>query len=165
MGGTCPVMRLEQGSLWRKRDVKNYELSSPTTNFVLSLGSLTEAYDELGNNYKVPLYCINKPSNLLNEDIPESVVNDEDEEKDIPTGEAYPVKFRLSTGKETKLQVYPSDTVHKLKKIISKREGVAVARQRWFYSGKLLTNKMTVQDADIKKSYVVQIIVSEEDKS
>ena len=131
-----------------------------------SLGSLTEAYDELGNNYKVPLYCINKPSNLINDDIRETTSKDnEDEEKDAPTGEAYPVKFRLSTGKEMKLQVYPSDTVHKLKKIINKREGVAIARQRWFYSGRLLTDKMTAQDADIKKGYVVQIIVSEEDRS
>ena len=130
------------------------------------LGSLTEAYDELGSNYKVPLYCINNPSNLINDDIRETTANDnDDEEKDAPTGEAYPVKFRLSTGKETKLQVYPSDTIYKLKKIINKREGVAIARQRWFYSGRLLTDKMTVQDADIKKSYVVQIIVSEEDKS
>ena len=114
----------------------------------------------------MPLFCINKPENLIkNEDIRETTVNDnEDEEKDVPTGEAYPVKFRLSTGKETKLQVYPSDTVHKLKRIINKREGIAMARQRWFYSGRLLTDKMTVQDADIKKSYVVQIIISE-DKS
>ena len=138
-----------------------------TTNLFLTfltIGSLTEAYDELGNNYKVPLFCINKPENLIKkEDIRETTVNDnEDEEKDVPTGEAYPVKFRLSTGKETKLQVYPSDTVHKLKRIINKREGIAIARQRWFYSGRLLTDKMTVQDADIKKSYVVQIIVSED---
>lgn len=103
---------------------------------------------------------------VKNDEICETTVTDnDDEEKDIPTGEAYPVKFRLSTGKEMKLQVYPSDTVHKLKKIICKREGVAVTRQRWFYSGQLLTDKMTVQNADIKKSYVVQIIVSEEDKS
>jgi hypothetical protein len=133
---------------------------------LFSLGSLTEAYDELGNNYKVPLYCINKPSNLISDDIRETTSKDnEDEEKDAPTGEAYPVKFRLSTGKEMKLQVYPSDTVHKLKKIINKREGVATSRQRWFYSGRLLTDKMTAQDADIKKGYVVQIIVSEEDRS
>ena len=133
---------------------------------MFSLGSLTEAYDELGNNYKVPLYCINKPSNLISDDIRETTSKDnEDEEKDAPTGEAYPVKFRLSTGKEMKLQVYPSDTVHKLKKIINKREGVATSRQRWFYSGRLLTDKMTAQDADIKKGYVVQIIVSEEDRS
>ena len=125
------------------------------------LGSLTEAYDELGNNYKVPLYCINKPANLVrNENVSNN--DNEDEEKDIPTGEAFPVKFRLSTGKELKLQVYPSDTIFKLKKILYKREGVTVVRQRWFYSGRLLTDKMTVQDVKIVKGYVVQIIVSEE---
>ena len=134
---------------------------------ILYSGSLTEAYDELGNNYKVPLYCINKPTNLIqNEDIRENITNNdnEEEEKDNPVGEAFPVKFRLSTGKELKLQIYPSDTIFKLKKIINKREGVAVFRQRWFYSGRLLTDKMTVEDAKIVKGYVVQIIVSEEDK-
>ncbi|CAB3990315.1 Ubiquitin domain-containing 2 [Paramuricea clavata] len=150
-----------------QEDISMAQAIVDSANISLPTGSLTEAYDELGNNYKVPLYCINKPSNLIkNEDIRETTVNDnEDEEKDVPTGEAYPVKFRLSTGKEMKLQVYPSDTIHKLKKIINKREGVAIVRQRWFYSGRLLTDKMTVQDADIKKGYVVQIIVSEEDKS
>lgn len=137
-----------------------------SANISLPTGSLTEAYDELGNNYKVPLYCINKPTNLIkNEDIREHRSNEtEEEEKDLPTGEAFPVKFRLSTGKEIKLQVYPSDTVYKLKKILNKREAVPVARQRWFYSGRLLSDKMTVQDAKIVKGYVVQIIVSEEEK-
>ncbi|XP_028391642.1 ubiquitin domain-containing protein 2-like [Dendronephthya gigantea] len=147
-------------------DVSMAQAIVDSANITLPTGSLTEAYDELGNNYKVPLYCINKPSNLLkNDDICEMATNDNEEEKDVPTGEAYPVKFRLSTGKEMKLQIYPSDTIHKLKKMINKREGVAMSRQRWFYSGRLLTDQMTVQDADIKKGYVVQIIVSEENKS
>lgn len=31
-------------------------------------GSLQDAYDELGNSYKVPIYCLSRPANLLVED-------------------------------------------------------------------------------------------------
>jgi hypothetical protein len=39
--------------------------------FVLT-GVLTEAYDELGNQYKVPVYCLSRPLNLLCEDFDEN---------------------------------------------------------------------------------------------
>ena len=64
----------------------------------------------------MPLFFINKPENLIkNEDIRETTVNyNEDEEKDVPLGKhTYPVKFRLSTGKETKLQyVEVTEVIH-----------------------------------------------------
>lgn len=35
-------------------------------------GTLMEAYDELGNQYKVPLYCLSRPVNILCEDFDEN---------------------------------------------------------------------------------------------
>ncbi len=33
----------------------------------LPMGNLTLIYDELGNKYEIPPYCLSDPSNLINE--------------------------------------------------------------------------------------------------
>ena len=30
-------------------------------------GSLSETFDEMGHKYQLPLYCLSKPENLINE--------------------------------------------------------------------------------------------------
>ncbi len=37
-------------------------------NIYIPHGTMIEAYDELGNQYKVPVYCLSTPLNLLRED-------------------------------------------------------------------------------------------------
>ncbi len=39
-------------------------------------GTLREAYDELGNKYVVPIFCLSRPLNLLCEDVGESPAKD-----------------------------------------------------------------------------------------
>lgn len=53
-----------------------------------------------------------------------------------------------------------ADSISELKKQLEEREEIEVSRQRWFFSGKLLTDKMRLQDAKIQKDFVVQVIVS-----
>ena len=84
---------------------------------------------------------------------------DEEENEIPPTGDELYIKLRLSSGKDLKMTVYTSDTVLKVKKKLQKLEAVEPSKQRWFYAGKMLTDKTTIGEAKIPKGYVVQVIL------
>lgn len=131
-------------------------------NITLPTGSLQDAYDELGNRYVLPVYCISKPTNLIrDEDVSgeTSKEEDDDENESPPTGEELYIKLRLSSGKDLKMTVYTSDTVLKIKKKLQKLEGIEPSKQRWFYAGRMLTDKTTIGEAKIPKGHVVQVIL------
>lgn len=52
------------------------------------------------------------------------------------------------------------DSIAELKKQLEKQEDFDVSCQRWFFAGKLLTDKTRLQDAKIQKDFVVQVIVN-----
>ncbi|XP_069467673.1 ubiquitin domain-containing protein 1 [Ambystoma mexicanum] len=122
-------------------------------------GSLTECYDELGNRYQLPVYCLAPPVNLIMErsdeegvDTPEMAPNARRE---------FPLKVRLSTGRDVKLNASMTDTIGQLKKQLFAEEKIDPAWQRWFFSGKLLTDRMKLQETKIQKDFVVQVIVNQ----
>lgn len=45
-------------------DVEMAQAIVDSANVILPTGQLTEAYDELGNKYTIPLFCICEPANL-----------------------------------------------------------------------------------------------------
>lgn len=53
-----------------------------------------------------------------------------------------------------------ADSISQLKKQLEEQEDIDVSRQRWFFSGKLLTDKTCLQDTKIQKDFVVQVIVN-----
>lgn len=53
-----------------------------------------------------------------------------------------------------------ADSIAELKKQLEKKEEISISRQRWFFSGKLLTDKTRLQDANIQKDFVVQVILN-----
>lgn len=119
-----------------------------------------DSYDELGNRYQLPVYTLSAPTNLL-EETSESDAGLDSE--NASPGLEIPLKFRLSNHtKDIKLYVRTSDTVMKLKLRLSEEEGVPPSRQRWFYSGRLLSDKIRIEDAKIPKNNVIQVIVSPE---
>ena len=83
----------------------------------------------------------------------------DDDKESIPSGEELYIKLRLSTGKDLKISVYTSDTILKIKKKLYKMENIEPQKQRWFFAGKLLTDKMTIEETKIQKGYVVQVII------
>ncbi|MEQ2159346.1 Ubiquitin domain-containing protein 1 [Goodea atripinnis] len=117
-------------------------------NITLPHGTLTECYDELGNRYQLPVYCLAPPVNLISE------CSDED-----PSDSPEP-PVRLSTGKDVRLSTSMADTIGQLKKQLQTQEDIDVLHQRWFFSGKLLTDKTRLQDTKIQKDFVIQVIVS-----
>ena len=129
-------------------------------------GSLTDSYDELGNHYVVPVYCISFPVNLIqNEDTSvQSSGSNESVQDESTLGEELMIKIRISTtNKDYKWNVRTGETVLAVKKRVHNELGIEANRQRWFFSGKMLFDKMTIEEARIPRGYVVQVIVKPED--
>lgn len=63
-------------------------------------------------------------------------------------------------GKDVRLTASMEDSIAELKKQLEKQEAIEIIRQRWFFSGKLLTDKTCLQDTKIQKDFVVQVIVN-----
>ncbi|NWV94447.1 UBTD1 protein, partial [Machaerirhynchus nigripectus] len=122
-------------------------------------GSLTECYDELGNRYQLPVYCLAPPVNLILERSEDEAV--EPAEPLPNTRREFALKVRLSTGKDLRLSASMSDTIGQLKKQLQAQEGIDLAWQRWFFSGKLLTDRTRLQETKIQKDFVVQVIVNQ----
>jgi hypothetical protein len=76
-----------------------------------------------------------------------------------------PMKLRLSTGQDLKITVRSTDSVLKVKKLLFAQEGIDTFRQRWYFSGRLLHDKLRVEEIKIPKGYVVQVIIAPENLS
>uniref|UniRef100_A0A0A9XXE8 Ubiquitin domain-containing protein 1 n=1 Tax=Lygus hesperus TaxID=30085 RepID=A0A0A9XXE8_LYGHE len=127
-------------------------------------GFLTECYDELGTRYQVPVYCLSYPINIVKEDSG----RDSPTETSEPTerGTETVLKLRLSsTCQDVKLPIYTTDTIGIAKKKLQYQEGLEPSKQRWFFGGKLLGDKLHIEDAKIVPGYVIQVIVNNEQNS
>lgn len=127
--------------------------------FVSSPGALTECYDELGNRYQLPVYCLSPPVNMIEE-------RNESETIEVPEapaseGQECQLRLRLSTGRDLRLAVRTSDNVQQMKRRLQTQEGVVATSQRWFFSGRPLADKMKLEELKISRDYVVQVIVSQ----
>ncbi|XP_056617160.1 ubiquitin domain-containing protein 1a [Triplophysa dalaica] len=121
-------------------------------------GSLMECYDELGNRYQLPAYCLAPPVNLISESKdPVSHHSDLQEKKE----NEFQLKVRLSTGKDLHLSASMADSIRQLKKQLQLQEEIDATCQRWFFSGKQLTDKMRLQDTKIQKDFVIQVVISQ----
>ncbi|XP_059386358.1 ubiquitin domain-containing protein 1 [Carassius carassius] len=128
-------------------------------NITLPHGSLTECYDELGNRYQLPVYCLAPPVNLITERSEEDL--SENPEPLTTQKKEFQLKVRLSSGKDLRLNASMSDSIGLLKKQLQAQENIELAHQRWFFSGKLLTDKTRLQDTKIQKDFVIQVIVNQ----
>lgn len=117
-----------------------------------------ECYDELGNRYQLPAYCLAPPVNLISERS-DNDVSDQAELQEKKEKEEFQLKVRLSTGKDLRLSASMADSICQLKKQLQVQEDIDAANQRWFFSGKLLTDKTRLQDTKIQKDFVIQVIV------
>lgn len=140
-------------------------------------GALTECYDELGNRYQLPVYCLSPPVNMIEERSDEPDGSDPDSSAADPNstsgvgggggrdpvagGGESQLRLRLSTGRDLRLTVRSTDTVGMMKRRLQNQEGVAASTQRWFFSGRPLTDRLRLDQLNISKDYVVQVILSQ----
>lgn len=122
-------------------------------------GYLTECYDELGTRYQVPVYCLSYPINIVKEDSGRDSPGENTEP--VEGGTEITLKLRLSsTCQDVKLPIFTTDTIGTAKRKLQFQEGLEPSRQRWFFGGKLLGDKLHIEDAKISPGYVVQVIVN-----
>lgn len=125
----------------------------------LIVGCLTDCYDELGNRYQLPVYVLSRPANLQKDDGSDNLSADVPESD---PGEEVIIKLRLSNGKDLKLTVRSRHTVGKIKRILAKTENIS-ADQRWFYGGKVLQDKLKIEETKIPKGHLIQVILPYQD--
>jgi len=126
-------------------------------------GSLAECYDELGTRYSIPVYCLSSPLNLLTETDRDSPAEfSEPIGSPSASGEELKVKVRISlTGEDVRLVLNTLETIGMAKKKLQDQEGTAEpARQRWYFGGKLLGDKLRVSEAGVPQGYVIQCIIN-----
>ncbi|KAL1460568.1 hypothetical protein WDU94_012545, partial [Cyamophila willieti] len=125
-------------------------------------GFLTESYDELGNKYMVPVYCLSYPINITKEtsgrDSPMEVFDLEEG----AGGQEISIKLRLSnTCQDVKMKVYTQETVAMIKKRLQSQEGIDPSKQRWYYGGKLLSDRLRMSDiSNLGSGFVIQVIIN-----
>ncbi|KAM6956156.1 ubiquitin domain-containing protein 1a [Aplochiton taeniatus] len=127
-------------------------------------GSLTESYDELGNRYQLPAYTLVPPVNLISETPKEGEAPEHQEQQappPPPPKQEFQLRIRLSSGKDLRLTASMADSISQLKKQLEGQEDIDVTHQRWFFSGKLLTDKTRLQDTKIQKDFVIQVVVND----
>ncbi|XP_077360735.1 ubiquitin domain-containing protein 2 isoform X1 [Festucalex cinctus] len=126
-------------------------------------GALSECYDELGNRYQLPAYCLAPPVNMIEErsDGSDQDSGGADAALAADGGGERQLRLRLSTGRDLRLRVCSADTVGAMKRRLHAQEGVPAAAQRWFFSGRPLTDRLRLEQINISRDYVVQVIISQ----
>lgn len=125
--------------------------------FHLWIGTLLDCYDELGTRYQIPIYCLSAPINLIEEvSDAESPSPESEPMNESAGGEEIVVKFRLSTTcTDIKVPILTKETVFAAKKKLAAREGIEPARQRWYFGGRLLSDKQRIEDIKLQSGYVI----------
>jgi hypothetical protein len=81
-----------------------------------------------------------------------------------PDGQEHKVRVRVSlTGDDVVLVVNTAETVLSAKRKLQHQEVGKIpepSRQRWYYGGKLLSDKLKVGDANIPAGFVIQCVVN-----
>merc|ERR1712142_1017606 len=116
-------------------------------------GSLVECYDELGTRYSIPVYCLSTPLNIVVESDRDSPAEFSEPISNTAEGHDHKIRVRISlTGDDVVLIVNTADTILAAKRKLQSQETGKVpepSRQRWYYSGKLLGDKMKISDVNI----------------
>ena len=140
---------------------KDYEYYS-IYYFVLFIGSLTHAYDELGNHYSIPPYCLSRPTNFVSDSTATDSTTTDVRMNQILSkgGNPINVKIRLSNqSKDIKLTISSTDTVINVKKRLEEEYNVKSDKITMLFSGKILTDSTILGQLDIPKGFIIQAIV------
>ena len=133
-------------------------LPSPSlshTHTLSFLGKLTDVYDELGNRYVIPPYCLSPPVNIKTTE--STVINS----KSAGSTDQVLLKIRLSTeSKDIKCHALKGDSIEIIKQNLSKSHKVDSSKLKLFLSGRLLTDNILIGDLSIPKGFVIQAIVT-----
>eukprot|EP00128_Syssomonas_multiformis_P012749 Colp12_sorted_trinity150504_noHs@20398 len=126
---------------------------------ILPTGQLSEAYDEQGVHYKVPLYCLTAPQNLLTS-APASMANLASNQG--ASSEQCVVNFRLSNreGKDHVWTLPGNTTFAQIAETFEKEADCIGKRLRFLYGGRMLAHESQLGSAKIPTGHVIQVVVT-----
>jgi len=119
-------------------------------------GTLSETYDELGNKYQVPLYCLVPPENLIKEDDSSSKSSFNHKQ-----GNKVTIRVRISDQNEKTCDFIANEEelISSVKRRAAEKFSI-IGSQRWFCKGRIISDSMTVKQCKIPDGFVIQVIVS-----
>lgn len=131
----------------------------------LSVGTLLDCYDELGNRYQLPIYCISAPVNLIEGSDCDSPSPESEPYNGTPVtdlrGEELIVKFRISSlQNDVKMGVFTKESILSGKKRLGISQGFEPRDQRWYFGGRLLQDKCKIEEVKLQSGFVVQVVVN-----
>ena len=123
-----------------------------------------ECYDELGTRYAIPVYCLSYPLNIVLESDRDSPAEFSEPIITNTDGHDHKARVRISlTGDDVVMIVNTADTILAAKRKLQSQDAVKIpepSRQRWYYGGKLLGDKMRISDVNIPSGFVIQCVVN-----
>uniref|UniRef100_H2YKL2 Ubiquitin-like domain-containing protein n=1 Tax=Ciona savignyi TaxID=51511 RepID=H2YKL2_CIOSA len=132
-------------------------------NISLPQGTMLDCYDELGALYQVPVYCLSPPVNLIRDATNTQPIVKEELTQIQDGDKSFGIKIRFSGEKEVRLKILPTDTVANGKQRLELQASPSLFEQRWFFSGKMMSDNVRLQQYKLEKGYVVQCIVRSSD--
>lgn len=81
----------------------------------------------------------------------------------VDAGTEVVLKLRVSIScADVKLKVSSKDSIATAKRKLQQQEGLEPSRQRWYFGGKLLGEKLRIEETKILPGYVIQVVVNPE---
>lgn len=124
-------------------------------------------FDELGNRYTVPMFCVCEPRTLVErlsaEDVALHVPEEQGSGGDEEDAPLMSLSVRMSNqgnGKDVKLRAETSLTILELKEVLEEETSVPTARQRVLYQGRTLRDHMTLAMARVSEGAMLQVFVT-----
>lgn len=120
----------------------------------------------------MPVYCLFHPTNLIEQVSDASTMSVANRKPSLVSdppvdGEPVNLKLRVSTtGRDLTLDTRSTETVLNIKKRLTKMTDAGVTAdpydQRWYYGGRYLADKLTIEECRIPPQFVVQVIIRSE---
>ncbi|CAH1766817.1 6842_t:CDS:2 [Entrophospora sp. SA101] len=139
-----------------------------TANITIPTGNLAEGcYDELGNRYVIPVYCLVDPINILHKDGGDRGIDDMNSKllSEHTKNNEKPIKIRLSnSSNDIIVNINPKlDTIAILKAKLCINQGLDVKKfnVRILFLGRLLDDKLKFSDLALKDGQLLQGLITE----
>ncbi|KAJ3042568.1 Ubiquitin domain-containing protein 2 [Rhizophlyctis rosea] len=135
-------------------------------NIILPTGNLADGcYDELGNQYTIPVMCYVDPTNLLQTPKPSTSTTTLQPPPPTTTPTNLPtftLILRLSTGTDLKLPVTKASTIRNIKDQIfsTQNTDASKTRLRIFHLGRQLSDETTVGKLELGEGGLIQVMVT-----
>ncbi|KAL7715135.1 uncharacterized protein QTN25_007351 [Entamoeba marina] len=121
--------------------------------------------DSLKNEFKITRYLILSKAGLI--ETPKLSTGIQQEPNDTPQTQVDQVNFnkpvriyvRTLTGKTLPIKFKLNGTVKKLKKLIQKKEDIALNQQRLVFAGKQLEDEKILTDYNIREGYTLHLVL------